>query len=102
MKYKVQYRTEGGANQSVEVPGTWNSNSNVSLTGLTPSTTYDIQVAAVNEKGDVGVYSEAVEIKTKPLCSDYSWQCVVTVVPVGVLLVVATAIIVPLLVYCGK
>ena len=30
----------------------------ITLTGLTPFTNYSIEVAAVNEEGDVGVYSE--------------------------------------------
>ena len=30
----------------------------ITLTGLTPFTEYSIEVAAVNENGDVGVYSE--------------------------------------------
>ena len=85
--------------KSVEQSGTWNSTSSVQLTGLTPSTIYDIKVAAVNEEGVVGVYSEVIRIKTMPLCSDYSWQCVATtVVPVSVILVIITVLL--LVYYC--
>ena len=34
------------------------------LTGLTPFTSYSIQVAAVNEEGNVGLYSEPVTRRT--------------------------------------
>ena len=36
----------------------------ITLTGLTPFTEYSIEVAAVNENGDVGVYSVAVSNRT--------------------------------------
>ena len=36
----------------------------ITLTGLTPFTNYSIQIAAVNEEGDVGVYSEAEYVMT--------------------------------------
>ena len=48
-----------GVVQSTNEAGEWNvMNAETSLTGLTPFTGYSIQVAAVNEEGDVGLYSE--------------------------------------------
>ena len=57
--YRVQYtEVASGVVQSKDVTGEWNvMNAVTSLTGLTPSTSYSIQVAAVNEEGDVGLYS---------------------------------------------
>ena len=37
----------------------------ITLTGLTPFTNYSIEVAAVNEEGDVGVYSKPQYAVTK-------------------------------------
>ena len=37
----------------------------VSLTGLTPFTNYSIQIAAVNEQGDVGPYSDSIREHTE-------------------------------------
>ena len=51
--------------ESVVVPGVWNMDGQqVTLNGLNPFTTYSIQVAAVNEEGDVGVFSEPVTGQT--------------------------------------
>ena len=57
--YRVQYtEVDSGVVQSKDETGEWNvMNAVTSLTGLTPSTSYSIQVAAVNEEGDVGLYS---------------------------------------------
>ena len=38
----------------------WSSGGDILLTGLTPLTNYSIVVAAVNENGDVGPYSDPV------------------------------------------
>ena len=46
------------------VPGTWNVGGEVTLSGLTPFTEYAIQVAAVNNQSDVGVYSDPVIRRT--------------------------------------
>ena len=51
--------------QSKDVAGEWNvMNAETSLTGLTPSTSYSIQVAAVNVEGDVGLYSHPLTGQT--------------------------------------
>ena len=42
----------------------WRSGGEVALTGLTPSTEYSISVAAVNENGNTGVYSDPVTTLT--------------------------------------
>ncbi|CAI8048765.1 Receptor-type tyrosine-protein phosphatase F [Geodia barretti] len=102
VKYRVVFRAETGGVQSTEQSGTWDSSSNVSLSGLTPSTNYFIQVAAVNEEGDVGQYSDTISVRTRLLCSDYSWQCVAAAVPVGAFLVVIVITIVLLTVFRYK
>ena len=55
--YRVQYtEVASGVVQSTDVAGEWNvMNAETSLTGLTPFTSYAIQVAAVNEEGDIGL-----------------------------------------------
>ena len=57
--YNVTYQTSfRGGMESVFVPGTWNMDGHqVTLNELTPFTTYSIQVAAVNNQSDVGVFS---------------------------------------------
>ena len=61
----MQYRAQpGGVVDSKEVTGNWNSGAETELTGLTPSTYYSIEVTAVNEEGDVGVYSLPVTVNT--------------------------------------
>ena len=65
--YRVQYtEVASGVAQSKDVAGEWNvMNAETSLTGLTPSTSYSIQVAAVNEEGDVGCYSDLLIVQTE-------------------------------------
>ena len=64
--YRVQYtEVASGVVQSTDEAGEWNViNAVTSLTGLTPFTSYSIQVAAVNEEGDVGLYSEPLIRRT--------------------------------------
>ena len=64
--YRVQYtEVASGVVQSKDVAGEWNVlNAETSLSGLTPSTSYSIQVAAVNEEGDAGLYSHSLMIQT--------------------------------------
>ena len=42
----------------------WRSGGEMVLTGLTPDTNYSISVAAVNENGDIGLYSDPVTTTT--------------------------------------
>ena len=46
------------------VTGNWSSGGETDLTGLTPSTNYSIAVAAVNEEGTVGLYSDPVVVES--------------------------------------
>ena len=65
VKYRVQYTTESsGEVQSTDESGEWDDGGQTSLTGLTPFTTYSIQVAAVNEQDDVGPYSDPMTART--------------------------------------
>ena len=64
-KYRVQYRVTGwneSRQEDVEADGDWREGGSVVLTELTPLTSYSISVAAVNENGDVGVFSEPVTV----------------------------------------
>ena len=54
-----------------EVTGNWSSGGETDLTGLTPSTKYSIAVAAVNEEGTVGLYSDPVTMETEAEFSDH-------------------------------
>ena len=65
VEYRVQYKAQsGGVMGSKEVSGNWSSGGETDLTGLTPSTNYSIAVAAVNEQGTVGLYSDTIVIET--------------------------------------
>ena len=66
-KYRVQFTTNGRAETVDQVLGDgedWRSGGRVTLTGLTSLTNYSISVAAVNENGDVGLYSEPLTLLT--------------------------------------
>ena len=67
VEYRVQYTAESSAVvQSIDVSGEWNvMRAQTSLTGLTPYTNYSIQVAAVNEQGDVGLRSDPITTQTQ-------------------------------------
>ena len=66
VKYRVQYTAESsGEVQSTDESGDWDDGGQTSLTGLTPFTTYSIQVAAVNEQNDVGPYSDPKTVQTE-------------------------------------
>ena len=67
VQYRVQYIAESsGVVRSIDVAGEWNvMRAQTSLTGLTPYTNYSIEVAAVNEQGDVGRYSDRMKEQTE-------------------------------------
>ena len=69
VEYRVQYTAESsGVVQSMDVAGEWNvMRAQTSLTGLTPYTIYSIQVAAMNEHGDVGLYSDPIITQIRKL-----------------------------------
>ena len=64
--YRVNYTDEStGSEQSVEEAGKWDVvKAKAVIFGLAPRTNYSIQVAAVNEQGDVGEYSDPLIIQT--------------------------------------
>ena len=62
VKYRVQYRA--GPNGTVQT-GDRSSGGDISIAGLSPFTAYYVQVAAVNEKGDVGLFSNPKAVQTR-------------------------------------
>ena len=61
--YSVQYEVMGSGNtQTIPVSGATTTQTIIS--GLNPSTTYSIEVAAVNSAG-TGVYNDAITARTK-------------------------------------
>ena len=64
--YSVQYEVMGSGNtQTMSVDGADTTETNI--TGLTPSTTYSISVAGVNNQL-IGMYSSAVNELTEGVC----------------------------------
>ena len=68
----VSYRVQFTINDAIETRDRelrdgedWRSGGDISLTGLTPLTNYSIEVAAVNENGDVGLYSDPIIAVTR-------------------------------------
>ena len=66
VSYRVQYtEVASGVVQTKDEAGEWDvDNAVTSLTGLTPFTDYSIQLAAVNEEDEVGVYSDPLVRQT--------------------------------------
>ena len=64
--YRVEYtEVASGMVEYKNVAGEWNvMNAETSLTGLTPSSSYYIYIAAVNEDGDVGLHSNLLTSQT--------------------------------------
>ena len=58
-------------NDGVMVAGTGDAGGMVTIDGLTPSTQYSIQVAAVNSDDRVGVFSTILNVQTALLDSKY-------------------------------
>ena len=70
--YEVRYTPPStSGSDSVMVAGTGDAGGMVTIAGLTPSTLYSIQVAAVNSDGDVGVLSVALSVQTALPASKY-------------------------------
>ena len=64
--YRVRYTEANGVIQSKDEAGDWDVvNAMTLLTGLAPFTSYSIQVAAVNEEGDVGCNSDPITRQTE-------------------------------------
>ena len=70
--YVIQFTPPSSSgNNSVMVAGTGDAGGMVTIDGLTPSTQYSIQVAAVNSDGHVGVFSTILSVQTALLDSKY-------------------------------
>ena len=65
-RYTVRYGPFGGVAVNVSVSGT-----NYTAVGLTPSTNYSIEVAAVNSDGGVGPFSPPIFVRTLDLDSEW-------------------------------
>ena len=57
--YSIRYTIQPNGQTTLQSDGL-----EITLTELTPFTEYSIEVAAVNENGDVGVYSEPEVVMT--------------------------------------
>ena len=68
VRYDVKYRElPNGETETEMVLGSWDAvGLQVTLTGLTAFTTYSIEIAAVNDQGDVGVFSTPQTVLTDP------------------------------------
>ena len=64
--YSVQYEVMGSGNTQMEMVSGDSSGGMTTISGLTPSTTYSIKVAAVNNAG-TGVYSDPTNALTQGL-----------------------------------
>ena len=69
--YVVHYTTPStSGNDSVMVAGSGDAGGMVTIGGLTPSTQYSIQVAAVNSNGDVGLAAASLSVNSSgELCT---------------------------------
>ena len=63
--YHVRYQASGGSVDTEVVSGVGRAAGQVLLEGLTPFTDYSIQVAAVNNQSDVGVFSKSLVAQTR-------------------------------------
>ena len=72
--YVVYYtQTSTSGNDSVMVAGTGDTGGRVTINGLTPSTLYSIQVAAVNNNGNVGELSTTLIVYTSSEGKLHAW-----------------------------
>ena len=68
-RYAVRYSPVGGTAVNASVSGT--NHLTYTAVGLTPSTNYSIEVAAVNSDGGVGPFSPPVFVRTPDLASEW-------------------------------
>ena len=69
IKYRVRFRVScGDETGEMETEGDWKEGGRVVLTGLIPLSNYSISVAALNQNGDVGPYSDPVTERTQNYC----------------------------------
>ena len=95
-QYRVQYETCSTTETRDYTLGdseNWNSGGRVTLTGLTPSTNYSISVAAMNENGDVGLYSDPVTTMRHQCTTNYASVAIIIVTPMMVQIVVNLLIV---------
>ena len=66
VSYRVNYTARNsGERGSKDQLGEWDvKGAETLVTGLSPYTNYSIRVAAVNQKGDVGLYSKPIVVQT--------------------------------------
>ena len=67
--YSVQYEVMGSGNTHIEIVSGDSSGGMTTISGLTPSTNYSIEVAAVNSAG-TGVYIETIAARTEGINND--------------------------------
>ena len=92
VRYDVRYQAlPSGGVETAMVPGVWDEGGEATLTGLTPFTSYSIEVAAVNNQSDVGEFSEPVIAQTYE-DSEAHYECMWLVVS----LIYDTALTLPL------
>ena len=68
LRYTVRYGPVGGTAVNVSVSGT--NHLAYTLVGLTPSTNYSIEVAAVNSDGGVGPFSPPIFVRILDLAGE--------------------------------
>ena len=68
-RYTVCYGPVGGTAENASVSGT--NHLAYTAVGLTPSTNYSIEVAAVNSDGGVGPFSPPIFVRTPDLASEW-------------------------------
>ena len=68
-RYTVRYGPVGGTAVNASVSGT--NHLAYTAVGLTPSTNYSIEVAAVNSDGGVGPFSSPIFVRTPDLISKH-------------------------------
>ena len=80
VKYRVQLKTccvTETRDRELRDGENWSSGGDILLTGLTSLTNYSIEVAAVNENGDIGPYSDPITAVTHQCkkCSAPKYYC---------------------------
>ena len=66
--YTVSYSPVGGTAVNDSISGT--NHRTYTLVGLTPSTNYSIEVAALNSDGGVGPFNPSIFVRTPDLASE--------------------------------
>ena len=73
VNYQIKYQPTNGSSSSVKnISGVGSVGGQLLLEGLTSITDYSIQVAAVNNLSNVGVFSDALTVRTREYCIEYT------------------------------